>query len=143
VKLTLDNEEMVEDFFDQTYCLGVVSPIKPYQFCWLMNYYLGMDFRVCIDDDVEMKRSSRTYRFNLYHYRSEESHVHYIYQNQYDGGFLMPEFKHLDFIWLIRMEEYQTDLLNDIMESLKTMDQIQLVVQIPEDQFKNPEHLII
>lgn len=134
---------MVEDFFDQTYCLGVVAPIKPYLFCWLMNYYLGMDFRVCIDDDVEMKRSSRTYRFNLYHYRSEDFHVHYIYQNQYDGGFLMPEFKHLDFIWLIRMEEYQTDLLNDIMESLKTMDQIQLVVQIPEDQFKNPEHLII
>jgi len=143
MKLTLDNDEMVEDFFDHTYCLGIVSPVKPYFFCWLMNHYLGLDFRVCIEDDVEMRRSERTYRFNLYHYKSEESHIHYIYQNQFDGGHLMPEFKHVDYIWLIRMEEYQAELLPDLLESLKTMDQIQVVVQIPQDQIKNPLHLII
>ena len=143
MKYTLDNEEMVDDFFDQMYCLGIVSPAKPYHFCWMMNFFLGMDFRLCIDDHVEMKRLERSYRFNLYHYQSDESHLHYIYQNQYDGGYLMPEFKHLDYIWLIKMEEYQTDFLTDLMESLKTMDQIQLVVQIPEEQIKNPSNLII
>jgi hypothetical protein len=143
MRLTLDNDEMVEDFFDQTYCLGVVAPVRSYYFCWMINRYLGMDFRLCVEDDLEMKRSSRTYRFNLYHYRSDESHEHYIYQNQYDGGFLMPEFKHLDFIWLIRMENYQRELIPDILESLKTIDPIQLVLQIPESQLKHPEHLII
>lgn len=143
MKLTLDNNEMVEDFLDRCYCIGIVSPVKPYHFCWLMSHYLGMDFRLCIEDDVEMKRSDRTYRFNLYHYQSHEADVHHIYQNQYDGGYLMPEFKHLDYIWLIRMEEYQTDILNDLMDSLKTMDQVQLVVQIPESQIRNPNHLLI
>lgn len=143
MKLTLDNEEMVEEFFEQTYCLGVVAAVKPYHFCWLMNHYLGMDFRACTEDDVQLIRSERSYRFNLYNYRSEESHTHYIYQNQFDGGYLLPEFKHLDFIWLIRMEQYEMEILTDLMESLKTMVQIQLVVQIPGEQIKNPAHLII
>jgi hypothetical protein len=143
MKYTLDTDEMVEDFFDQTYCLGVVSPVKSYHFCWLMNYHLGMDFRVCTDDDVEMRRSERTYRFNLYHYKSQEDHIHYIYQNQFDGGYLMPEFKHLDYVWLIKMEDYQSELLIDIMDSLKTMDEIQLVIHISEEHIRNPSNLII
>jgi hypothetical protein len=143
MKLSLDNLSMVDDFLDSTHFLGIVAPMKGYQFCWSLNHYLGMDFRYLVNERVEMRRSDRRFDLNLYHYQSEQDHEHTIYQNQYDGRLLFTEFKHLDFIWMIRMEEYQKDLIPDLIESLKSMDTIQLVTTIHEGQFKNPENLIL
>lgn len=36
-KLILDNEELTQGFFEDTRLLGIMAPIKDYQFCWQLN----------------------------------------------------------------------------------------------------------
>ena len=52
-KLVLNNKELTEEFFSDTRLLGVMAPIKDYQFCWHLNNNIGLDFR--INNDIEIK----------------------------------------------------------------------------------------
>ena len=96
-KLVLDNSLITEAFFDGTRLLGIVAPIRGYQFCWHLNNAIGLDFRI---NELEIKRiyKKREYFFSVYEYREPTGSLeHYIYNNKFDGEFLLPEFKHLDF----------------------------------------------
>ena len=44
MKLKLDFEGLAEDFFEETHLLGIVSPIRDYQFCWFLNHLFRYDF---------------------------------------------------------------------------------------------------
>lgn len=56
-KLVLNNKELTEEFFSDTRLLGVMAPIKDYQFCWHLNNNIGLDFR--INNDIEIKLLKR------------------------------------------------------------------------------------
>ena len=43
-KLVLDNRELTEMFFLDTRVLGIMAPVKDYQFCWFINTSTGLDF---------------------------------------------------------------------------------------------------
>jgi len=67
-KLVLDTKELMEGFFEDTRLLGVMAPIKDYQFCWHLNNTIGLDFRI---NDIEIKliKKKRDYFFTVYEYR--------------------------------------------------------------------------
>ena len=67
-KLVLDNSLITEAFFDGTRLLGIVAPIRGYQFCWHLNNAIGLDFRI---NELEIKRiyKKREYFFSVYEYR--------------------------------------------------------------------------
>ena len=46
MKLKIDNEALAEEFFEDSVLLGIVAPVKDYQFSWQLNQLLGLDFRV-------------------------------------------------------------------------------------------------
>ena len=43
MKLRIDNQVLVDEFFEDTRILGIVAPIKQYQFCWHLNHLLRFD----------------------------------------------------------------------------------------------------
>ena len=45
-KLILDNAELTHEFFEDTRLLGIMAPIKDYQFAWQLNHLMGIDFRI-------------------------------------------------------------------------------------------------
>ena len=45
-KLVLDNSALTEAFFDGTRLLGIMAPIKDYQFFWHLKNSIGLDFRI-------------------------------------------------------------------------------------------------
>jgi hypothetical protein len=53
MKLKLDLEDLTDDFFDNTRLMGIVAPVKNYQFCWLLNQLLRFDFR--INNEIEIQ----------------------------------------------------------------------------------------
>jgi hypothetical protein len=68
--------------------------------------------------------------------------VHYLYNNQFDGEYLLPEFKHLDFLWLMK-----GDMMNDtgviaLVQSIRQIPGVQLVMELPTEKIKNKGHLI-
>jgi len=142
-KLVLDTKDITNDFFEETRLLGIMAPIKDYQFCWQLNNLLGMDFRVNHDIEIQLKKKNRNYFFSLYEYREPTNSLeHYIYNNQFDGEYLLPEFKHLDFLWLMKGDHVKDETLQERTNNLKTINAVQLVLELTNEKIKNKEHLV-
>src|SRR5690606_40907950 len=109
MKLKLDLDELTDDFFQGTRLIGIVCPIKDYQFCWHINQHFHFDFRKNNDIEIQLNKKQRSYYFSVFEYREPHtSLVHYLYNNQYDGEYLLPEFRNLDYLWLLK-----GDLISD------------------------------
>lgn len=142
-KLKIDNEELAEEFFEDALLLGIVAPLKDYQFSWQLNQLLGLDFRVNNDIEIQLKKKLRTYFFSIYEYAVPAvSITHYLYNNQHDGEYLLPEFKHLDFLWMIRGEPVPPEELKSLIQSIKTLPGVQLVTEMSHEKIKHKQHLI-
>ena len=142
-KLILDTQDITDGFFEDTRLLGIMAPMKDYQFCWQINNMLGVDFRVNNDIEIQLKKKNRNYFFSLFEYREPSTSLeHYIYNNQFDGEYLLPEFKHLDFLWLMKGDVVTDEMLQRQTESLRSINGVQLVVELTNEKIRNKEHLI-
>jgi len=143
MKLKIDNETIAREFFEDAVLLGIVAPIKDYQFSWHLNQLLGFDFRIKHDYEIELTKKARRYFFSIYEFAvPSTSLIHYLYNNQFDGEYLLPEFKHLDFVWLIKGEYVAQDELKALMHTIKSLPHVQLVNEMTNEKIKNKQHLI-
>jgi hypothetical protein len=142
-KLKIDNEELAEEFFEDSLLLGIVAPVKDYQFSWQLNQLLGLGFRVNNDIEIQLKKKQRTYFFSIYEYAVPSiTLTHYLYNNQHDGEYLLPEFKHLDFLWLIKGDPITAEDLKLLIQSIRTLPGVQLVTEMTNEKIKHKQHLI-
>ncbi len=142
-KLKIDNEELAEEFFEDAVLLGIVAPVKDYQFSWQLNQLLGLNFRVNNDIEIQLNKKQRKYYFGIYEYAIPAISVtHYLYNNQYDGEYLLPEFKHLDFLWMIKGDPVAAEDLKILVQSIRTLPGVQLVTEMTNEKIKNKQHLI-
>lgn len=143
MKLILDNKDLSDDFFEGCRLLGIMSELKDYRFCWQLNNILGMDFRINNEIEIQLTKRKRNYFFAVYEYNELlTSLVHYIYNNQYDGEYLLPEFRHLDFLWLMKGDTVTDESLRQKTENLKSINGVQLVVELTNEKIRNKEHLV-
>lgn len=143
MKLKIDNETLAEEFFEATHLFGIVAPVKDYHFTWHINTHLGYKFRINNSLEIQLRKKDRNYFFSIYEYMVPNScRVHYIYHNQYDGEYLLPEFKHLDFLWLVRDEEIDSAELSLLQQSIKQLPAVQLITEMTNEKIKNKQHLI-
>ena len=143
MKIKMDNSLMVDEFFDGTRLLGIVAPVKGYQFCWLLNQYLQIDFRINHEIEIQLDKKKRKYFFSIYEYQEPNSaRMHYLYNNQFDGEYLLPEFKHLDFLWLLKGDITSNAELLQLQQSIKPITGVQLVMELTADKIKHKAHLI-
>lgn len=102
-----------------------------------------MDFRVNHEIEIQLNRKKRTYFFSVYEYKEPASTlVHYLYNNLWDGEYLLPEFKHLDFLWLMKNDTVTDEYLNHLISLLKSIPDVQLVTELNNEKIKNKEYLI-
>ncbi len=142
-KLKIDNEALAEEFFEDSLLLGIVAPIKDYQFSWQLNQLLGFNFRVNNDIEIQLTKKQRKYFFAIYEYAVPSiTLVHYLYNNQFDGEYLLPEFKHLDFLWLIKGDHIDAGDLAELIQAIKSLPGVQLVTEMTNEKIKNKQHLI-
>ena len=143
MKLKIDNESLAQEFFEDAALLGIVAPIKDYQFCWQLNQILGFNFRVNNDFEIQLTKKQRKYFFSIYEYAVPSTClVHYLYNNQFDGEYLLPEFKHLDFLWMIKGDQMAADELKALMLSIRSLPGVQLVNEMTNEKIKHKQHLI-
>ena len=143
MKLRIDNESIAQEFFENAVLLGIVAPIKDYLFSWHLNQILGLNFRVNTDIEIQLSKQQRKYFFSIYEYAVPSTSItHYLYNNQFDGEYLLPEFKHLDFVWLIKGEFISAEELKTLMQSIKSIPGVQLVNEMTNEKIKNKQHLI-
>ncbi len=143
MKLKLDVEELTTEFFEDARLLGIVAPAKDYQFCWNVNNKLCFKFRNNNDIEIQLTKKKRTYFFCVYQYNEPNSSLsHYLYKNHFDGEYLLPEFKHLDYLWLLKGDVVSNDMLHELVSSIRTMSSVQLVTELTNEKIKNKGNLI-
>mgnify|MGYP000376061528 FL=1 len=143
MKLKIDNETLAQEFFEDSLLLGIVAPVKDYQFSWQLNQILGFNFRVNNDFEIQLTKKERKYFFAIYEYAVPSTClIHYLYSNQFDGEYLLPELKHLDFLWLIKGEAVSAQELKSLMQSIKSLPGVQLVNEMTNEKIKHKQHLI-
>ncbi|MEO7311036.1 MAG: IPExxxVDY family protein [Chitinophagaceae bacterium] len=143
-KLVLDNDLIAEAFFENTCLLGVVASMEDYHFCNLVKHELGFDFRNDLSSEIAFTKRARKYYFSVFKYQEANSSVvHYIYANKCDGDLLLPEFKHLDFVWLICVGEGYTYPIQQLMQAVKAIKGVQLITELTNEKIKNKQHLVL
>jgi hypothetical protein len=143
VKLKLDSDWMAEDFFEDTRLLGLVAPVKQYQLCWMLNQLFRFNFRLNNEIEIQLTKKHRKYFFTVYQFAEpSNSLVHYLYNNQNDGEYLLPEFKHLDYLWLMKGDTVDPFVVNDMIGSIRNINGVQLVTELTNEKIKNKGHLI-
>ena len=143
MKLRIDNDSLVDEFFNETRLLGIVAPLKLYQFCWHLNQMLRFDFRINNDLEIQLTKKQRNYFFSIYEYGEQSGTIkHYVYNNQFDGEYLLPEFKHLDFLWLIKDDIMKDEEVSHLISSIRSIPAVQLITEMTNEKIKNKQHLI-
>ena len=143
MKLKLNIDDMTGEFFEDTRLLGVVAPVKDYQFCWQLNNRLRFDFRINNGIEIQLTKRQRNYFFGVYEYRETGNSLqHFLYNNQFDGEYLLPEFKHLDYIWMIKGDGNAKDIIPEFSSLLRSVAGVQLVTEVTPDKIRNKAHLI-
>ena len=142
-KLLLNTKELTDDFFDDTRLLGIMAPVKDYQFCWYLNSSMGLDFRINNEIEIQLTKQKRNYFFAVYEFCEPTGSLsHFVYNNQFDGEYLLPEFKHLDFLWLMKGDEVCDESLQQTINSIRAINKVQLVVELTNEKIKNKENLV-
>lgn len=142
-KLILDNSEMTEEFFENTRLLGIVAPVKDYQFCWHLNSMIGLDFRLNHDIEIRLVKKKRDYFFSVYEYAEPVNYLcHYVYNNKFDGEYLLNEFRHFDFLWLMKGDEVTDQTLQQTIATIRTVPGVQLITELAIDKIENKENLV-
>ena len=143
MKLAINNKDLTDCFFEDCRLLGIMAPIRNYQFCWHLNSLLGLDFRINNDIEIQLNKKNRNYFFGVFEFHEPASSLsHYLYSNHFDGEYLLPEFKHLDFLWLMKGDLVQEELLQQLANSVRTINGVQLVVELTNEKIRNKEHLV-
>ncbi|MFY8046089.1 MAG: IPExxxVDY family protein, partial [Chitinophagaceae bacterium] len=60
----------------------------------------------------------------------------------FDGEYLLPEFKHLDFLWLMKGDVISEETVQAMIQSVRQINGVQLVMELSQDKIKNKGHLI-
>jgi hypothetical protein len=142
MKLRLDNDALTDDFFSDTHLLGIMAPVRNYQFAWHLNNYLGYNFRLNTDIDKQLRKKNRQYYFSVYQHVESNFLSFYIYHNHCDGEFLLPEFKHMDFLWLLKGDDINFQTLQDLISSIKSLSCVQMVAELTHEKIKHKQHLV-
>jgi len=143
MKLRLNIEELNDDFFEDTRLLGITAPLKNYQFCLQLNNLLGYDFRLNPGIEVHLKKKDRSYYFTVYESKEPNSFLtHYLYHNQFDGEYLLPEFRHMDFLWLMKGDLVDDEKCSWIKQAVKHLNGVQLVAELTNEQIKNKGNMV-
>ncbi len=143
MKLRLDVDEINDDFFEDTRLLGITATVKNYQFCMQLNNMLGYDFRLNPDIEIHLRKKERNYYFSIYQFSENHSPlIHYLYQNQFDGEYLLPEFKHMDFLWLMKYDYVDDEKCNWIKQTIRNLNGVQMVTELTNEQIKNKGNMI-
>ena len=143
-RLVLNVDGIEDDFFSGARLLGIMSQLKNYRFCWLVNAQLTYDFRLNPDVEIQVKKKSRNYFFQVYQFSEPDCEmVHYIYHNQFEGEYLLPEFKHFDFLWLVKADIIPEEDFISLQQDLKNINGVQLVTELTHEKIRNKGNLIL
>ena len=167
----LDMTQMQERFFSETAMVGIASSLPGYRMCWAINRFFGTEFINVPENTITMKevKDSKTgknaaqslvkqvqpdmfgaveeekgafFHFPTYSHSFVNSSYNYIlYQLKSENRVLLPEVKHLDYLWLIQTAQSGNDM-HMILDQLRKMKDVQLAQELTAHHLKKSIDLL-
>jgi hypothetical protein len=161
-KVVLDMGEMKESFFGDAVMLGIASPLPGYRLCWALNRHFDMTFASVPENTICMEEGrggkevvnflgggqadmfgapvgagpvSRWFFPTFSYAIANSSSSHILYQLRAGNKTLLPETKHLDFLWFIQTADSAHDAHTILLE-LRNLPMVQLAQEISREQIK-------
>lgn len=143
MKLRIDQHSLTEEFFEDCHLIGIVAPVKEYSFIWNINKLLGLNMRINNGNEIQLLKKKRKYFFSIFEYKFKQANLeYYVYCNKYDGEYLLPEFKHLDYLWLTRDDNLCDENTKSLVQAIRQLPNVQMVNSLSHTNLKNREYLI-
>jgi hypothetical protein len=143
-KLTIDNDQIAEEYFADARLFGIQCPLEPHRFVWLINRQFLYNFRYQVGAEIEVSKRGRNFRYSIFQCKESQLEVmHLIYANHSDGEYLLSELRYFDYLWLMKGELPDETLPNLILNELKNIDPIQLVTELTKEKIVNKMQLVI
>ena len=143
-KLSIDNDSLAEAFFEEACLMGIMAPIPDYHFCNLLSEQLGIHFTNDITSEIQLKRKKRNYFFSVFRYPEPNSPVeHVLYNNRHEGRYLLPECKHIDYVWMIHGLNNRDAPVRGLMQVLRSLKEVQLLAELSADKVRHKKNLIL
>lgn len=143
LRLKLDMDTVAEDFFSGTYLLGLMTLVKDYKISLALNKSLNFDLRLRPELEIKLHRRNRIYYFEVHEYQDFFNRIqYYLYHNQYQGEYLLPEYRHLDYLLLIRGEGPFQQGTEPLEKILKQLSEVQLVVSLTDENIASRSNLV-
>jgi hypothetical protein len=142
-KLSLNMDEMQEEFFGDTAMIGIVTALPGYRICWILNKHFGIDFFRDTDQTLDLQKKGRDYFFPVYRYDlPNSSHQYLLYKLKNGKESLLPETKNMDYLWLIRTSDPENDAYQ-LAADLRNLPDIQLAQLLNPAQLKSLNNLLV
>ncbi len=129
----------IEEEYDFS-LIGISCHAKEYRLCWELNNLLTIDLARTEDLDINLKSSVGN--FSFYEFMDEENYSEYfLIANRSSKGFLIPEQKNTDFLFMIKGAAYDS-LIEEILEKISTSEIVLTSYLINVDSLKSKQNLL-
>ena len=143
-KLTINNNQLANEFFEDARLIGIQCPLETHQFVWTVNRQFGYGFAYQNDGEIRLREQRREYVYARYQCAEPNMELqHLLYENKDDGKHLLPELKHIDFLWLLKGDISDNGFIASLMTELRKLDPVQVVIELTNEKILNKEHLVV
>jgi len=126
----------------EIYIFGISSHENDYRLSWAINNQLGFKFSRSANLEVYNDKISENQVFSVYSFSEDEYEIKYhLVSNTSQNGFLLPEYRNVDFVFLVQGEVSQKEL-DGLLDRLKKIEIINLAFEISNLSPKSMEKLI-
>jgi hypothetical protein len=122
---------------------GINSAMEDYRFCWHLNKILKWELKRVNDVEFYNLKEKKEMQFNAYKYENDtDLYTIEILQNKRANCVLLPELKHIDYLFLFQGEE---DYFNkdEITQFLGQIPAIQSIFEIDINKIKSKHNLLM
>jgi hypothetical protein len=125
------------------FLIGISSHENDYHLCWAINNELGFNLQKTSDFMVYNTKLKENQKFSKYEWEDEDSLLsYYLLSNRCDNGFLVEEFRNIDFLIQVHGELNESEK-RSILQQLKGINIIITSFSIDPHTLKSRDRLQI
>jgi hypothetical protein len=139
-KQTLDNEELIIEFFEDVSLIALVSPLSSYKLVWHIQQAFQYNFFRDHENEITFKKQF----YKVYRYCDQPRLMeHFLITNRQFGNYLLPEAKNVDCIWMIKGGHFMNESQQQIMDVLNQIDCVDHHFKLLPNKLHSRQNLIL
>ena len=122
--------------------ISIVSSVKEYRLCLVLNNLFGFDMYPLPDLEVQLKRKKNTAIFHIFHHYDDIDKMnYYLIGNKFESELLLPQLKMVDYV--LKLEGFKAaEIKAEMIVKLKNATQIQAVLDTQLNSLKDKTNLL-